>query len=198
MEKNRIQALLIEDNTVDVILLREALKKDALTAFELTTVERLGAALTLLQKRSFDVILLDLGLPDSQGMETFTRIHQAAPETPTVILSGLADESFALQAVYDGAQDYLVKGPEGFSSTARAIRYALKRQQAQVALIESEERYRGLFEHMAEGLAYCRMIFENGQPVDWEYLSVNDSFSKITGLQNAIGKKSKRTDPEHD
>src|SRR5258705_4845448 len=147
MDKTQIKVLLIEDNPIDFIFLREALGQDALISFDLTTVERLHSALETLQKITFDVILLDLGLPDIQSLETFNRIHQAVPEIPKVILSGLTDEALALQAVHAGAQDYIVKGTVGFSSAARAIRYAIERQKAQSALRASEERFRALIEN---------------------------------------------------
>ena len=147
MDKIQIKVLLIEDNPVDMVLLREALGQDALNSFELTAVERLQAAAETLLENNFDVILLDLGLPDSQGLETFSHLHGFVPETPKIILSGLTDESLALQAVHIGAQDYLVKGTTGFASAARAIRYAIERQKAQAAVRASEEHYRYLFEN---------------------------------------------------
>jgi PAS domain S-box-containing protein len=147
MPKTQIQVLLIEDTPTDVIFLREALAQDTLISFELTTVERLQTALEILQKTAFDIILLDLGLPDSQGLETFTRIHVLTPAIPKVILSGLTDEVFAVQAVHAGAQDYLVKGTAGFASVARAIRYAIERHEAQLAVRASEERFRAMIEN---------------------------------------------------
>ncbi len=170
MSKTQIKVLQVEDNPSDVIFLREALATDTLTAFSVTSVERLSKALTLFPKGQFDIILLDLGLPDSQGLETFTRLHQALPETPIVIFSGLADEAFALQAVQAGAQDYLVKGPVGFSAAARAIRYALERQQAQESLRISEARYHQVLDSMMEG---CQII-----GFDWRYLYLNATAEK--------------------
>jgi PAS domain S-box-containing protein len=144
MENNQIRVLLIEDNPTDVLLLLEALGKDSLNAFELTTVERLSAAIKTLQKDSFDIILLDLGLPDSQGLSTFTKIHEAAPGISKVILSGLDDEIFGLQAVHAGAQDYMVKSPVSFSYMARAIRHAIERQRTEETLRENERQLQAL------------------------------------------------------
>jgi two-component system, cell cycle sensor histidine kinase and response regulator CckA len=146
MEKMKVQALLIEDNPGDVVLLGAYLERDTLAGYELTTVERLDEAIAALSARKFDIILLDLGLPDCSGLETFTCIDKVAPETPKIILSGYTDETFALEAVRAGAQDYLMKGPQGWGIAARSIRYALERQRTQDKLRESEEKYQQLLE----------------------------------------------------
>lgn len=143
MSRASIKVLLVEDNPTDVIFLREALTRDTPNTFELTVVERLSQAIDQLKSLPFDIVLLDLNLPDSSGLDSFSRIHQATPELPKVILSGLIDEKIALQSVQAGAQDYLVKGQEGFSAAARAIRYAIERQQTQRALRESEGMFKG-------------------------------------------------------
>ncbi len=147
MEKILTQILLIEDNYADILLLREALEQDALVSFRVTTTDRLKTGLKFLQENDFDAILLDLGLPDSQGLDTFIRLHKESPDIPIVILSGLTDEDLALQAIQFGAQDYLVKRQEAWETAARTIRYAMERQRSQIALRESENRFRALFEH---------------------------------------------------
>jgi PAS domain S-box-containing protein len=167
MFKTQIQVLLIEDSPADAIFLREALGKDALTSFEVTTVERLKSAIEILENHFFDIILLDLGLPDSQGLVTFKRIHLAVPGIPKVILSGLTDEAFALQAVQAGAQDYIVKGQAGWDSAARAVHYAIERQHTQKALGESEQRYQHILDAMLEG---CQII-----GFDWRFHYINDA-----------------------
>jgi PAS domain S-box-containing protein len=111
----------------------------------LTVSERLETGLETLRGRTFDLVLLDLGLPDSQGLDTFQRLHEEFPSMPVVVLSGLMDERMALEAVQAGAQDYLVKGPVSWEIAPRAIRYAIERQQSQSELRESEERYRLFF-----------------------------------------------------
>jgi len=164
MNKSQIQVLLIEDNLTDVIFLREALGEDALTAFEVTVIEHLNSAIEILQRNLFDIILLDLGLPDGQGLETFTRLNQIVPHIPKVILSGLTDETLAMQAVHAGAQDYLVKGPAGFASAARAIRYAIERGESQKQLRAREERFRALIENGADDIS---LLDANGTLI-WE------------------------------
>jgi PAS domain S-box-containing protein len=153
MAKTPTRVLLIEDNSADVVLMRIALASDTLRSFELTTAEYLGAALVLLKDHSFDVILLDLGLPDTQGLETFTRLHQAHPHTPTVILSGLLDEALALQAVQAGAQDYLVKGLSSRDTLSRAIRYAIERKRGEESLQASERMLKLFVEHAPAAIA---------------------------------------------
>ena len=165
MFKARTQVLLVEDNTADVILLREALATDTLTSFELTTAEHLDAALELLAKRSFAVILLDLDLPNGQVLDAFSRLHQAHPHTPKLILADLMDEALALRAVQAGAQDYLVKGPAEWGSIARAIRHAIARQHTQRTLPE-----RQILDTMREG---CQII-----GFDWRYLYVNAAVAR--------------------
>ena len=140
------RVLLVEDHPGDARLVREELAEYGAGAFQLETVARLDTALRRLAEARFDAALLDLGLPDSQGLDTFARLHAAAPELPVVVLSGLADERTATEAVQAGAQDYLVKGRPDGHSLARALRYAIERGRAEQALRESEHRYRLLFD----------------------------------------------------
>lgn len=127
MDKMVIRALLIEDNPADELFAREALAHDALATFEVASAERLADGLDLLAQRPFDVLLLDLGLPDSFGLATFEHAQHYAPDLPVVVLSGMLDEQVAIEAVQAGAQDYLVKGPAGWHALARASRYAIER-----------------------------------------------------------------------
>lgn len=129
-----IQVLLIEDNPADALLLREAVREDALSSFDFTIAESLKLGLEFMRQNQFDVILLDLGLPDGQGLESFEKLHGAFPDKPIVVLSGLTDERIALEAVQSGAQDYLVKGPTGWEIASRAIRYAIERKRMEVRL----------------------------------------------------------------
>jgi signal transduction histidine kinase/DNA-binding NarL/FixJ family response regulator len=123
---NRI--LLVEDNPADARLLREALKEVANYQFELEHVERLSQALERLRSKDFDVVLLDLSLPDGQGLDNLTPVRDAAPGISILVLTGLDDEEIAVRALRVGAQDYLVKGQADGSSIVRAIRYARERK----------------------------------------------------------------------
>ncbi|OEU41201.1 hypothetical protein BGV40_16285 [Methanosarcina sp. Ant1] len=109
MEKY-IKILLIEDNPGDSYLIQEHLEEFANFSYELKIVETLDEALSVLKKQPFDVILLDLELPDSYGINTFLSIHNKNPLIPTIILTGLHDETIGSYAVKKGAYDFLVKG----------------------------------------------------------------------------------------
>jgi len=109
MGKN-IKILLIEDNPGDAYLIEEHLEEFANFSYELVIVETLGEALSVLTKKSFDVILLDLELPDSYGINTFLSIHNKNPFIPIIILTGLNDKTIGTYAIKEGAHDFLVKG----------------------------------------------------------------------------------------
>jgi two-component system phosphate regulon sensor histidine kinase PhoR len=137
MSVTPFKILLIEDNPADARLLREMLVEIRDAPFELEWVERLSAGLERLTKGDVDAVLLDLSLPDSQGLETFLRVQAQAPHVPITVLSGLDDAALALQAVREGAQDYLVKGKIDGNLLVRAIRYAIERKRIEEALRES-------------------------------------------------------------
>ncbi len=127
-----INVLLVEDDPTDALLVRAALGAMLDAGFEVVTVDHLDAAVRHAKYEPFDVILLDLGLPDSQGIESFEHLHSAAPEIPIIVLSGLGDDEIALQAVQQGGQDYLPKGQGIGELLPRAIRYAIERHRAQM------------------------------------------------------------------
>ena len=175
MEKELISILLIEDNATDVILLREALEEVTSFSLQLTVSERLEQGLKLLSEEHFEAILLDLGLPDSQELDTFNKVHNQHPDIPIIVLSGMEDERLAFEAVQAGAQDYMVKGKAGGESIARATRYAIERQRSKAALRASEDRFRSLFEHSP--VAY--------QSLDSEgiYIDVNEQLCEMLGYE---------------
>jgi len=134
MNNRLITVLLIEDNPGDAGLIRAALSEAKGGEFALEWVERLSAGIERLESGGIDIVLLDLSLPDSRGLETLRKIQTAAPDIPVVVLTGLDDETIALNSVQAGAQDYLVKGDMAGNLLARAIRYAIERQRMQVAM----------------------------------------------------------------
>ena len=121
--------LLAEDNPADALLVRVALEQSDSFHFELHHVERLDEALDRLAAEPFDVLLLDLGLPDSQGLATLSKVRGRSNQIPVVVLTGFADEATGLAALSAGAQDYLVKGHAEGRHLVRAIRYAVERHQ---------------------------------------------------------------------
>jgi diguanylate cyclase (GGDEF)-like protein/PAS domain S-box-containing protein len=141
MSKKPIKILLlIEDNPGDARLLREIFNEQDSHIAKLTHAECMCDAEKHLQQRAFDLILLDLGLPDAQGMEAVRRAHQVAPRVPLVVLTGLDDESLATQALQEGAQDYLIKGQIDARGLLRALRYAVERKLTEEALFVEKER----------------------------------------------------------
>ncbi|MEO0248370.1 MAG: response regulator [candidate division WOR-3 bacterium] len=134
-----IRILLVEDNPGDARLLREALAELGAAQFDLVHVERFSEARTYLARGGMDVVLLDMSLPDGEGLELVTQTREAAPEVPIVIQTGLKDEAFEAEAMQAGAQDYLVKGEVSGSALMRAIRHAIERKKAEAALQKAKE-----------------------------------------------------------
>jgi signal transduction histidine kinase len=120
--------LVVEDNPGDARLLREMFNDDGTGAIIMTHVNTMEAAERHLAEHVVDIVLLDLGLPDAQGLEAVRRAHAVAPAMPLVVLSGLDDERTAVEALQDGAQDYLIKGQIDSRSLLRALRYAIERK----------------------------------------------------------------------
>jgi PAS domain S-box-containing protein len=161
MTGNRITVLLIEDNPGDVRLLRETLREAEGDSILVEDVGRLQAGLVRLLQGGIDVVLLDLSLPDSQGLETLAAVRARTPRLPVVVLTGFDDEETAVKAVREGAQDYLVKGRFDGSLLARAVRYGIERKRADEALRASEERFRSLVKNSFVGI----FIVRNGRIV---------------------------------
>ena len=143
MNQNDLQpvdVLLAEDSPSDAALLRESLTQNDLGLFQFTEVETLKDTLDWLGRRRFDVLVLDLSLPDARGPETYIKARTAAPRLPIVILTGVEDELVGVEAVRGGVQDYLIKGQAYGRQTARAIRFAIERQRAGAAMLEERGR----------------------------------------------------------
>ncbi len=131
-----IRVLLIEDNPEYPGLLKRMLAKEKRPSFHLVSVNNLQAGLEHLGKEATDVILLDLNLPDSRGLDTFASVQAQVPSVPIIILTGFDDENLGLEAVGKGAQDYLVKGQVEGKMLARIMRYAIERKRAEEALAD--------------------------------------------------------------
>ncbi|MFC5471291.1 GGDEF domain-containing protein [Cohnella suwonensis] len=126
-----IKVLLIEDNPGDMRLIQEALADYDNAEFDVHCADLLDTGIKLLEQSSFDVVLLDLSLPDSQGIDTITAVREYAKVVPIVVLTGLDDEKLALSAVQQGAQDYLIKGQVNSAAIMRSMRYAIERSRLQ-------------------------------------------------------------------
>jgi signal transduction histidine kinase/DNA-binding response OmpR family regulator len=153
MSEGLTRILLIEDNLGDARLLREALAEVPSHQFDLVHVERLSQALERLRKEPCGVVLLDLSLPDGQGLDNLARVREATPSVPILVLTGLNDEDVAVQALRVGAQDYLVKGQASGSAVVRAIRYAIERKQ----VLEENAR---LFQQTQDNVERLRLLQE--------------------------------------
>jgi len=128
MKAGPIRALLIEDNPTDAEVVREMLAESVRAPFEIDVVKRLQTAIDLFRQRTFNVVIADLNLSDSSGLDTFVALQQSCPEVPIILLTGLEDEGIAEQALKLGAQDYLVKNQIDARSLDRAVRYAIERK----------------------------------------------------------------------
>jgi PAS domain S-box-containing protein len=179
----KLNVLLVEDNLGDARLLRHFLIEGAAETFELEHVELLSAALDRLAKGGIVLVLLDLTLPDSMGLETFAAVQRAAPQTPIIVLSGRDDESLAMKTVHAGAQDYLVKGQVDSRLLVRAMRYALERKRAEEALAHERDLLHTLLENLPD-----RIYFKDGQSRFMRISrAVADQF-KLGHPREAVGK----------
>lgn len=148
-----MHALLIEDNPGDARLIQETLRDtSAGRTIRVIQADRLSKGLDALNQHAIDVVLLDLSLPDSTGLDTFTRLHALVPTVAVVVLSGLNDEGVAVRAVQEGAQDYLVKGEVDGATLVRSMRYAIERQKLEAARIELERQRDEFFSSVSHDL----------------------------------------------
>src|SRR5579872_6454883 len=129
-----VRILLIEDNAGDARLIQEQLKEVSEITYTLDCVAQLQEGLDYLAHHAVDIILSDLSLPDSPGLETFRRLETEVSTVPVIVLTGFDNKSVALQAVRDGAQDYLIKGQVEGKTLSRLILYAIERFQTQTDL----------------------------------------------------------------
>jgi PAS domain S-box-containing protein len=145
MGMQQIRILLIEDSPGDVRLIQMSLEEADSIEFSIETASTLDAGLRRLAEEKADIVLLDLGLPDSQGLSTLSRLLARFPLVPVIVLTGLSDYDLAEQALLTGAQDYLVKGQTDTDGLCRAIRYSIQRQLAEFELrqanAELDSRY---------------------------------------------------------
>lgn len=175
LQDNHLNILIIEDDVVDRKLLERFLSRSSLSASKVSSASLLKEALAMVQSESFDIVLSDLGLPDCMGTEAIDQLHRVAPFMPVIVMSGQDDEAIAVQAVQQGAQDYLIKGEVDSQILVRAIRYAVERKKAERKLQEAEQNYRVIFENSAVAIM---MVNEQGQLISW-----NQFTADLLGMQ---------------
>ena len=177
-----LDILIIEDNPGDAELIQDMVSDNKTHVFRFAHVERLASALRHMKANATDLVMADLGLPDSSGVETVTRIRRAVPHVPIVVLTGHDDEETGMAAVKAGAQDYLVKGKVSGDLLARVIVYAVERHQTQDSLRESEQFLRSAMDALA---AHIAIIDQQGK-----ILSVNQAwlaFARDNGADREDG-----------
>ena len=175
MDQNNVKILLIEDNPDDVFFLRMVQHKADGTTFNIEPVDDLASGIEHIKRNNVDLVLLDLTLPDSVGLDTFKAVKAHAREIPIIVLSGVDDETIAVNAVHAGAEDYLVKGRVDSQLITRAIIYAIERTEARKAILRAEEKFRSIFENSVSG------IFQTTP--EGRYLSVNPALTRIYGYE---------------
>lgn len=175
-----IRALLIEDNPMDAALLREMLSGSSNIYIE--CAESLSLGLRRLEKGDLDIVLLDLTLPDSQGLNTFIAIHENTPDIPIILLTGLEDDVLGTVAVKSGAQDYFVKGQIEEKLLARSIRYAIERKKLLLDLEKALAEIK-ILKGLIPICAWCKKIRDDQGY--WNQLEIY--LNKHTGVEFTHG-----------
>ena len=166
----QLNILIIEDDAVDKKLLERFLSRSSLGVFNVTSVSVLKDALAIVQSEPIDIVLSDLGLPDSTGTQAIEQLNRVAPHVPVIVMSGQDDEAVAVKAVQLGAQDYLIKGQVDSEILVRAIRYGVERKKAERSLQEAEQNYRIIFENSAVAIM---MVNDKGQLISWNQFTAD-------------------------
>ncbi len=170
--------LLVEDNPGDVFLLREMVDDEPNSRFRVEAeTNRLADAIERLRGGTIDVVLLDLSLPDSRGVETFNQAHAAAPDVPIIVLSERDDEELALQTVQLGAYEYLVKGRVDTHLLHRALRYTIERSRAETQLARERDMFQTLLENIPD-----RIYFKDRES---RFIRINRAFTHLFRLQRS-------------
>ena len=164
-DRPHIKVLIIEDDEGHAAIIRRFLSKADNIYFDTERAGMMSAGVELLGKKNFDVILSDLGLPDSTGVETLVKLHNRYPDIPVIVLTSLEDENTALNAVQSGAQDYLFKGQIDTRQLIRSMRYAIERQKLITELEKSNkeikmaaERQESLIAELQDALAKVNQL----------------------------------------
>ena len=168
MAERQLKVLLIKDNPGDVRLIRQMLVEAKDIVFHLESADSLSAGMEHLTEAWVDLILLDLSLPDSYGIETFHKVYAQASGVPIVVLSGSDDEDLAMNAVQAWAQDYLVKGQVDGHLLARAIQYAIERERGRKERLQLLAREQAARDHAAQAEQRLHDIVQGLHAIVWE------------------------------
>lgn len=179
----KIHILLIEDNETDAILVQNDLQQAMGDRISLIHAERLDSALELIQQHSFDLILSDLTLPDSDGITTINRLRENAASIPIAVLSFRNDDKLAIKAIKAGAQDYLVKGSLTEGVLARVIRYSIERKRIEESTQKAQKRFQTVFEKAPLGIALINLRTGKYYDVNPKYAAiVNRSVEELLSI----------------
>ena len=180
-----IPILLIEDNPRDARLFQEQLLSSSRVQYDITVADRLASGLELAAQKSFKLILLDLTLPDSNGIETFSEVFKCSSRSAIIVLTGLDDEALALRALRFGAQDYLVKGQVNADVLNKAIQYAIERKRLESRLVDLH-RHQAIG-RLTEGLFHNVVNILNGLRLNIELAAATVSEQEASLLHEAHG-----------
>ena len=184
-----IHCLLVEDNSIDAKLIEVMLRRSMRQEFELILIDNLAATIEHTRNNQVDVIILDLILPDSNGLETFLVLKKNTNGIPTIILSGMDDTEMAMRAVSAGAQDYIVKGDVDGRFLSKSILYAIQRVKSEKILKDRDKEKQLVLDNMISGYALYEMLFdENGVGYDCRIIEVNPKFMKLVDCSDPAGK----------
>ncbi len=172
MDKEIYRILLLEDDEGDAFLFKEIISEVKNYKFDIVIKKTLKDAISTLKSEVFELVITDLGLPDSKGIETFIKLAENFSHLPIIVLSGLGDEQVALNSIKLGAQDYIVKGEYDVEKMFQTIRYSFNRKKLSNQLLESTDRFKSIAENIQDGLT----IIENKKIV-----YVNNRMTEITG-----------------
>jgi len=188
-----INILLIEDNPGDVRLIQELMKEIGNGKFDLSYKNNLTDGMQILNEKIFNIILLDLSLPDSEGLQTLEHILAKATDVPIIVLTGTDDQILAIEAVKSGAQDYLIKGIVNGILLERSIFYSIERQNIMKELKQSEKKFRLAFHRasfykdiLAHDMNNILHGIMSGTQLFSMYLSNTDNQEKISNVSDII------------
>lgn len=192
MIEKSLKVLVVEDNPGDVLLVKEMLRSASEDRIQLFSVNRISRAGGLLDEMSVDAILLDLGLPDSNGLETLRNIHEVCEETPIIVLSSQEDEQLAVTALQVGAQDFLVKGTFNGHILIRSIFYAIKRKEMDSKLfymayhdpLTGLSNRKHFHEHLLHSIAWSERAAQKFAVIFFDldnFKKINDTYGHLAG-----------------